>query len=219
MNPYASPESDGNSRREVFTGARPEKAPLSWRQKFLMVVTAVTAFLLLFLASYRPGSSAVEDVIVEGRITNEDGRPLANEPVEILLHAADGLTASEARDPASFGASDRFVQVSTDSNGQFSRSFGVTAYHVDNFFFPFHIRIPSQAPPLYFDLRLPRLSPDRYCIYARKKSYKVVPEEGPERQAGSSSDVSISVREKIDGIASIAAFVELRHSDRKIETK
>jgi hypothetical protein len=199
MNPYASPESESSL----------EKAPRSWGRKLLLAVVALSLFPFL---GYRPGSRGLNDVIVKGRITTAEGSPLADEPVDLLLPATYGLSASEAGHPADFGNSNHLVQVSTDANGQFSHSFGPVAYHVDHFWVPFHISIPAGPPPLYFYLRLPRLSPDRYLIDARENSYELLPEEEEETPASSASDFSISVREELDATASITAFVELRHN-------
>lgn len=141
-------------------------------------------------------------MIVKGRITTRDGHPLANETVDLVLGETFGLSASEARDPERFGNRTRFEQVTTDSNGEFSHSFGIVVYHIDVFYIPFPIRIPAGPPPLVFSMRFPRISSVPYLVHAREGWYK-------SRRA---SIASLTVREELlnhKGAVTLTAFVEI----------
>lgn len=166
-------------------------------------------------AFYRPGSSAVDDVIVRGRLTTDDGRPIANEQVDLLLPASYGLSGSEAREPARYGAETSRSQVTTDSNGEFFLSFGTWVYHVDNFYIPVHIRVPKRAPALHFFMRVPRVSPEYYAIRAREGTYEVYEEQGGVLSEGPTPLASLVVREELEGeprVTQISAIVELTYA-------
>lgn len=189
MNPYLAPK----SRASVQTRR-------SGRHRWLLLIVALVCVLPFF--GYGPGSSAVDNVSVKGRITTTDGRPLARESVTLTVPIRYWLPESEAKDAVIFGNRTRFVEVTTDSNGEFSHSFGLAVYHIDFFFVPFQIRIPRDPPPLVFSMGILRVSSDPYRIRARDGWHEPV----------KSPVTSLTVREELrrdNGGVSLTAFVEL----------
>lgn len=213
-NPYVPPGTNTNSPHATL------RLPLGQRRgprlPWLLLGVAVLWVAPLFV--YRPGSSGVNDVIIRGRIITDDGHPLAQEDVEILLPEAYGLAPSEMAEPARFGNETRLAKAVTDQNGEFSCSLGPIVYHVDNYYIPFHIRVPARAPALGFLIRLPRISSDYYAIRARQGSYKTISEDGCETHVGATPLVSLTAHEELSDEHAdwrdtfIGAMVELRYA-------
>ncbi|MGH9318505.1 MAG: hypothetical protein ACRD3V_01235 [Vicinamibacteria bacterium] len=153
---------------------------------------------------------------MRGRILADDGHPLANEQVDLVLPETYGLTASEARNPARFGNSTRIGSATSNSKGEFSHSFGFAVYHVDFFSIPYPIRIPDKPPGLFFFMRVPRVASEYYGIHAREESFRVFSEEGTEVREGALG-VLLTVREEMhrgDGPVQLSTIVELRYGAR-----
>lgn len=193
-NPYSSP------------GTKTQERVIRFRW-FLWLVPVLW---FTFLVDFGLGSGTVQDVIVRGRILTFDGRPLANEAVDVHLPATYGLSAIEAREPAQYGNRTRIGHVTTNANGEFSHSFGPLVYHIDFFFVPFTTEVPSKPPGLVFSVRVPRVSSEHYVVKAREGSYRVVSEELP----GASPLRSLAVREELledGGPVALTAVVELSY--------
>lgn len=197
-NPYVPPE----ARRSASVGGHLRSR---WRILWYLAAVAIlfaTPFVVCPYC-YAMGSSAINDVIVRDRITTRDGHPHANETVDLVLDKTYGLSASEARDPERFGNRTRIEQVTTDSSGEFTHSFGIVVYHVDFFWVPFRIRIPKDPSPFVFSMRFPRISSVPYLVHAPEGWYK------PRR----ASVASLIVREEQleqKGAVTLTAFVEIK---------
>lgn len=120
------------------------------------------------------GSSSVE-LRVRGRIVAEDGTPLVEERLGILLDAEYGLASWERSEPERFGAADLAFFVTTGRDGEFETSVGHVVYHVD-YFGPW--RVPSEPPPPELRLVFEREPRTFHFVRARDGSSAASTEQG-----------------------------------------
>lgn len=154
--------------------------------------------LLAYLsACVAPGSSGVE-IRVKGRITMEDGRPLANEEVELVLPASYGLGGLDTvvGEPSDYGHVDQENKVTTDSNGEFKASLGFAVYHIDHVLVPPLGSRPKRPPAPFFWIRVPRVSPEQCLFEPRTGRFKVFEEHGGEIPPAESQVARLTAREE-----------------------
>ena len=119
---------------------------------------------------------------VRGTLTSDQGQPLANEVLQLLLPAAYGLGGHDLamNRPEDFGHRDQEFTTSTGSNGEFAFDLGTHIYHVNVWLIPPLGGFPRHPPAPFVLVRVSGLRDEYYAVQTRDGKFKVFTDDGEE---------------------------------------
>jgi hypothetical protein len=143
----------------------------------------LAALLLVGLQSgcVAAGSSSGR-LTVRGTLTSNQGQPLANEELQLLLPAAYGLGGLDlvTHEPEDFGQHDQIFKTTTERNGAFLFDLGTRIYHINFWLIPPLGGFPRHPPTPFVLLRVTSMPGEYYAIQTRDGKFKVFTDRGDE---------------------------------------
>jgi hypothetical protein len=142
------------------------------------------AFLLL--VSLQPGcvapGSSSGHLSVRGTLTSDQGQPLANEELQLLLPAAYGLGGLDLviHKPEDFGLHDQVFTATTGANGEFFYDLGARIYHMSFWLIPPLGGFPRYPPAPFVLVRVSSMPGEYYAVQTRDGKFKVFTDYGDE---------------------------------------
>lgn len=177
-------------------------------------------YVLFFLISILTGcvapGSARGHVFLRGSLELDDGQPLPDRQVNIMVPAEYGLGGFDLRfggKPEDFGRQDEKFSVVTDESGKFALDLGDRHYHVSVWFLPPLGAFPRNPPRPFLLLRIPSFPGERYAVLTGNGQFKIFgkgEEEIPLSQAHLSALSARSESGKTDGKRGTVGIVNLR---------
>lgn len=115
-------------------------------------------------------SSSLTSVRVTGQVLDTRGEPLSDKTLEVVLPAEYGLNEIdlEQGDPQSYGHSDQYAKVRTDSLGSFVVEFAPVEYSSAFWILPPLGTLLSEPPTPKLFLRLPETEQKYYSIFLKE---------------------------------------------------
>jgi hypothetical protein len=144
----------------------------------------VLAFPLLAslqLACVAPGSSSGH-LSVRGTLTSDQGQPLANEEMQLLLPAPYGLGGLDlvANKPEDFGLRDQVFTTTTGPDGEFFFDLGIHIYHMSVWLIPPLGGLPRHPPAPFVLVRVTGMPGEYYAVQTQDGKFKVFTDGGDE---------------------------------------
>jgi hypothetical protein len=141
---------------------------------------------LLLLVGLQPGcvafGSSSGHLSVRGTLTSDQGQPLANEVLELLLPAAYGLGGLDLamNRPEDFGHHDQDFTTTTGPNGEFAFDLGMHVYHINFWLIPPLGGFPRHPPAPFVLVRIFNMPGEYYAVQTRDGKFKVFTDDGEE---------------------------------------
>jgi len=141
---------------------------------------------LLLLVGLQPGcvapGSSSGRLSVRGTLTSDQGQPLANEELQLLLPAAYGLGGLDLvlHKPEDFGHRDQVFMATTGPNGEFFYDLGTHIYHVSVWLIPPLGGFPRHPPAPFVLVRISSMPGEYYAVQTRDGKFKVFTDHGDE---------------------------------------
>jgi hypothetical protein len=135
----------------------------------------------LQLACVAPGSSSGH-LSVRGTLTSDQGQPLANEELQLLLPATYGLDGLDLvmNEPEDFGHRDQVFTTTTGSNGEFFYDLGTRIYHMSFWLIPPLGGFPRHPPAPFVLVRVTSMPDEYYAVQTQDGKFKVFTDDGEE---------------------------------------
>ena len=137
---------------------------------------------LLLLVGLQPGCIALGSssghLSVRGTLTSDQGQPLADEVLQLLLPAAYGLGGHEMNQPEDFGQRDQEFTTSTGPNGKFAFDLGTHIYHINFWLIPPLGAFPRHPPAPFVLVRIFNMPGEYYAVQTRDGKFKVFTDDG-----------------------------------------
>ena len=135
----------------------------------------------LQLACVAPGSSSGH-LSVRGTLISDQGQPLANEELQLLLPAAYGLGGLDlvANEPEDFGHRDQVFTTTTGPNGEFFCDLGTHIYHMSFWLIPPLGGFPRHPPAPFVLVRVTSMPGEYYAVQTEDGKFKVFTDDGDE---------------------------------------
>jgi hypothetical protein len=142
---------------------------------------ALLPLVCLQLGCVAPGSSSGH-LSVRGTLTSDQGQPLANEELQLLLPAAYGLGGLDLviHEPEDFGQHDQTFRATTELNGEFFFDLGTHVYHRNVWLFPPLGGFPRHPPAPFVLVRVTSMPGEYYAVQTRDGKFKVFTDYGDE---------------------------------------
>jgi hypothetical protein len=128
-----------------------------------------------------PGSSSGR-LSVRGTLTSDQGQPLANEELQLLLPAAYGLGGLDLviHKPEDFGQHDQIFKATTGRSGEFFFDLGTRIYHMNVWLIPPLGGFPRHPPAPFVLVRVSSMPGEYYAVQTHDGKFKVFTDYGDE---------------------------------------
>jgi hypothetical protein len=128
-----------------------------------------------------PGSSSGH-LSVRGTLTSDQGQPLADQELQLLLPAAYGLGGLDRvmHEPEEFGQHDQTFKTITEPNGEFFFDLGARVYHRNVWLIPPLGGFPRYPPAPFVLVRVSSMPGEYYAVQTRDGKFKVFTDYGDE---------------------------------------